>query len=221
MLFSTEGTREIHCPRCSFDGYAKIVTPGSFVIEVVLWFCILLPGFIYSIWRLTARHEVCPKCGEKSLIPMEMHRRSQAQLTPNPPAATAEKPTLSILESERRLSQQEAERKECLERALALEERYKQTKDETLIPRIQTLRAAAEAASPAAESVPQPTPRAEVSEQSRRQQELQSKWESRTPEDLLLEAKSLVEEYKRSHDDSLLPRIEALRRAANERAKSA
>jgi hypothetical protein len=149
-----------------------------------------------------------------------MHRRSQAPITPNAPTATAKKPTLSILETERILSQQEAERKECLERAQALEERYKQTKDETLIPRIQTLRAAAEASSPAPETVSQPTPSGKVLEQSRLQKEIQAKWERRSPEDLLREAKSLVEEYKRSHDDTLLPQIQALRKTANERAKS-
>jgi len=218
MFLSEYGVSEAHCPRCGFDGYPKIVTPGSFAIEVVLWLFFLLPGLIYSIWRLSARHKACPKCGEKSPIPIEMHRRSQAPLNLNP--ATAEKPKLSVLEKERILSQQESDRKECLERAQALEERYKQTKDETLVPRIQTLRTAADAASPAPESVPQPTQSAKVLEQSRLQKEIQAKWERRSPEDLLREAKSLVEEYKRSHDDSLLPRVEALRRTASERAKS-
>lgn len=220
MLFPAVGTREIHCPRCSFGGYPKIVTPGSFAIEIILWFFFLLPGLIYSIWRLAARHETCPKCVEKSLIPMEMRRVSQSPMIPNSPMPVAEKPTLSILEKERILSQQEAERKECLERAQALEERYNQTKDETLVPRIQTLRAAA-AASPAPESVPQPTLSDEILEQSLLQKELQSKWEKRTPEDFLQEAKSLVEEYKRSHNDSLLPQIHAHRKMAGERAQSA
>ncbi|HEV2348917.1 MAG TPA: hypothetical protein VG028_03620 [Terriglobia bacterium] len=196
------------------------MTPGSFAIEIVLWLCFLFPGLIYSIWRLTARHETCPKCGEKSLIPMEMHRIIQAPITPNPPILTAEKPALTILERERLFSQQEAERKECLERAQALEERLKQTKDESLVPRIQALRAAADAASPVPKSAPQPTPTTDVLEQSRLQKGLQSEWESRSSEDLLQEAKSLSEQYKRTHDEALVTRIQVLRRTAGERAKS-
>lgn len=47
--------KAVHCPRCGFDGYTKTVTPGSFAMELFLWLLFLLPGFIYSIWRLTAR----------------------------------------------------------------------------------------------------------------------------------------------------------------------
>jgi hypothetical protein len=212
-------TREVHCPRCSFDGYSKIVTPGSFAMEVVLWLFFLLPGIIYSVWRLTARHEACPKCGEKSLVPMAMYHRGQLQVTPNPPMPPAENPAQSILERERMLVQQEAERKECLERAQALEERYQKTKDENLVPRIQALRAAAEGTATTLASVPQTALGAEALEQARLQKEIQKKWEARTSEDLLQEAQSLTEEYKRTHDESLVTRIQALRRTARERQK--
>ncbi|MGB7590792.1 MAG: zinc-ribbon domain-containing protein [Terriglobia bacterium] len=48
----------------------------------------------------------------------------------------------------------------------------------------------------------------------------QDKWKSMTPEDLLKEAQALTEQFKATHDDSLVPRIQALRQAAHERRKA-
>ena len=76
--------KAIHCPRCGFDGYTRTVTPGSFGMELFLWLLFLLPGLIYGIWRLAARYQACPKCGEKNWIPIEMYR---AQLQTQAPAA--------------------------------------------------------------------------------------------------------------------------------------
>ena len=45
------------CLRCGFTGQTKTATPGHFALELVLWLCFFVPGFIYSVWRLTARHE--------------------------------------------------------------------------------------------------------------------------------------------------------------------
>jgi hypothetical protein len=57
-----------------------------------------------------------------------------------------------------------------------------------------------------------------VSQQERVQEEIQASWENRTTEDLLAEARSLTEQYKATHDESLPARIQALRRTASERA---
>ena len=57
------------CTNCLFRGYPKTVTPGSIIIELFLWFCFLLPGLIYSLWRLSARHKACPSCGARNMIP--------------------------------------------------------------------------------------------------------------------------------------------------------
>ena len=48
----------------------------------------------------------------------------------------------------------------------------------------------------------------------------QDRWKSRTPEDLLKEAQALTEQFKTTHDQSLVPRIQALRQAAHERQTS-
>lgn len=41
---------------------------GSLAIEIGLWLCFILPGMIYSIWRLTTRHDCCPACLSANLV---------------------------------------------------------------------------------------------------------------------------------------------------------
>jgi hypothetical protein len=58
------------CAACGTVGNVKRVTRGSILIEIVLWLCFLLPGLIYSIWRLTTRHTACGACGGAQLLPL-------------------------------------------------------------------------------------------------------------------------------------------------------
>lgn len=59
------------CTRCLDTVTPKRVTPGSILVELVLWLCFILPGLIYSAWRLSARHWACPSCWSKELVPLE------------------------------------------------------------------------------------------------------------------------------------------------------
>jgi hypothetical protein len=59
------------CTACGHIGEASSHTPGSTAIEVVLWLCFLVPGIVYSLWRLNARHDVCPVCGNPRLLPAD------------------------------------------------------------------------------------------------------------------------------------------------------
>jgi len=47
----------------------KTRTRGSFRMEVFLWFILIIPGLIYSMWRLTSKAKVCPVCSSESVIP--------------------------------------------------------------------------------------------------------------------------------------------------------
>lgn len=59
-----------YCPACgSTFKHAKMVTRGNLLIEIILWLFFLLPGLIYSIWRMTTRYKVCPTCGSATIIP--------------------------------------------------------------------------------------------------------------------------------------------------------
>lgn len=61
---------DLFCTRCHGVGPAKSVTKGSILIELVLWICFLVPGLVYSVWRLTTRHKACRACGSDALVPM-------------------------------------------------------------------------------------------------------------------------------------------------------
>lgn len=62
------------CTNCYYQGKLKTETKGSFLIELVLWFFFLVPGIIYSLWRLTTRNKVCAKCGSLLVVPEDSVR---------------------------------------------------------------------------------------------------------------------------------------------------
>jgi hypothetical protein len=58
------------CKQCGTVGKPKSYTPGSILIEIVLWLCFLVPGLLYSLWRLSRRRSVCSACGSPDLVPL-------------------------------------------------------------------------------------------------------------------------------------------------------
>lgn len=61
-LISKEGYT-IRCPNCNFKGIVKKTMKGSSDAELLLWICFILPGILYSTWRLTTSRVRCPQCG--------------------------------------------------------------------------------------------------------------------------------------------------------------
>lgn len=59
------------CLQCHQVGQPKTKVKGSFLVELALWICFLIPGLIYSLWRSSSagREKVCPHCGSNQLIP--------------------------------------------------------------------------------------------------------------------------------------------------------
>jgi hypothetical protein len=57
------------CPHCGTRGAPRIQAKGSLLIEIILWLCFLVPGIIYSLWRLTTKEPVCPTCAAPGMIP--------------------------------------------------------------------------------------------------------------------------------------------------------
>lgn len=78
------------CTICGYTGKPKTITKGSFLIEVILWLCFLVPGIIYSIWRMSAKQAVCQKCKNPSMIPVDspvgtkLASEYQSQKPPSP-----------------------------------------------------------------------------------------------------------------------------------------
>ena len=58
------------CTNCGYQGKPKTITKGSIIMELALWICFLLPGLIYSIWRLSSRYEGCPECDASNMVPL-------------------------------------------------------------------------------------------------------------------------------------------------------
>lgn len=65
------------CAACGVQGRPKKHTRGSIWIEIVLWLCFIIPGLIYSIWRLTTKQTVCRSCGTAGMIPINTPRGKQ------------------------------------------------------------------------------------------------------------------------------------------------
>jgi len=58
------------CQMCGTIDFPRRVTRGSFLIEVVLWIALIVPGLVYSLWRLTTRHNACRACGSPLVVPI-------------------------------------------------------------------------------------------------------------------------------------------------------
>lgn len=72
------------CTACGHVGHPITATKGRLGVEVFLWLLFLLPGLIYSLWRIGSRHAACAACGGTSLVPLDspMGRRLVDDLHP-------------------------------------------------------------------------------------------------------------------------------------------
>lgn len=59
------------CTTCGHHGPTTQHTRGTILIELVLWLLFLVPGLIYSLWRLSTRRNVCTACGGATLVPAD------------------------------------------------------------------------------------------------------------------------------------------------------
>jgi len=63
-----KGKNWIKCPNCGYEGEGKKYTRGSLLIEIVLWLLGIIPGLIYSLWRLSNQYIGCPKCEYRYVV---------------------------------------------------------------------------------------------------------------------------------------------------------
>ena len=68
----------MYCPNCGTWGRPKTYTKGSFALEVLLWLCLLLPGILYSVWRLASRYKGCPICKAPNMLPEHSPKAQEA-----------------------------------------------------------------------------------------------------------------------------------------------
>jgi hypothetical protein len=60
----------IVCTNCGYQGNPVSKTQGSLLVEIALWVLLCVPGIIYTVWRLTSKQIVCPRCGNLRLVPL-------------------------------------------------------------------------------------------------------------------------------------------------------
>ncbi len=74
-----ERNKKTYCRSCgSTFEKAKLITRGTFMVELALWLLFLLPGLIYSVWRLTTKYKACPICQASDIIPVNSPVAMQA-----------------------------------------------------------------------------------------------------------------------------------------------
>ena len=56
------------CTYCFYKGYPTTITQGSFLEEIFFWLCFIIPGVIYSLWRLSTKSHVCPSCHRTGVL---------------------------------------------------------------------------------------------------------------------------------------------------------
>jgi hypothetical protein len=61
---------KLYCTTCGTVAAPKTTTKGSFIIEIILWLFMILPGVIYTVWRLSSRQKGCPSCGSTAMVPV-------------------------------------------------------------------------------------------------------------------------------------------------------
>jgi len=63
-------TKPMLCKQCGETGKPVVRARGSMGMELLCWALLIIPGIIYSVWRMTTKRKVCRHCGSEQIIPM-------------------------------------------------------------------------------------------------------------------------------------------------------
>ena len=83
------------CAKCGKQGTPTSTIKGNIILEIFLWLMFLLPGIIYTLWRLSTRkYSVCPSCSAQEMLPLDspMGRKLAADLGAAEPAPMVKSP---------------------------------------------------------------------------------------------------------------------------------
>jgi len=56
------------CDNCGTIAVPLSIAKGNIIIELILWLMFIIPGLIYSIWRISSKYNACPSCKSKNPI---------------------------------------------------------------------------------------------------------------------------------------------------------
>ena len=72
-------SKQLICTTCGYTGSAKKEVKGNILIEIILWLFFIIPGLIYSVWRLSNKRLICPKCKNTTMIPQDTPQGKKLQ----------------------------------------------------------------------------------------------------------------------------------------------
>ena len=72
------------CADCGATQPPVSETKGSIGVELMLWLFFLVPGIIYSLWRVSSRYNACPVCKGAHMIPVASPKGKQLYEQLNP-----------------------------------------------------------------------------------------------------------------------------------------
>lgn len=59
----------VYCTICGAWGQDRRIMSGSVGMELFMWVLLLVPGLLYSIWRLSTAYRGCTTCGAAQIVP--------------------------------------------------------------------------------------------------------------------------------------------------------
>jgi len=62
---------EFFCTSCGSVGKPRVRNRGSSAVELILWFCFIVPGFFYALWRMGRKDRYCRTCKAQTVIPTD------------------------------------------------------------------------------------------------------------------------------------------------------
>ncbi len=58
------------CTMCYYVGSPEI--KFSFLVDSVPWVSLIIPAFAYTIWNITNKYEICPRCKQPSMVSIDV-----------------------------------------------------------------------------------------------------------------------------------------------------
>lgn len=63
--------KSIFAPPATTLAFRYNTLPEVFWVELVLWILFILPGVLYSLYRMLSKKQVCTVCGSAIIIPVD------------------------------------------------------------------------------------------------------------------------------------------------------
>ena len=68
------------CTLCGSQKEPVWAKRGSGYIEILMWLAYIVPGMIYTLWRLLRKHQVCQNCSQPTVIPINSAQGTHLRL---------------------------------------------------------------------------------------------------------------------------------------------